>query len=201
LANNDQNEKSIANLLDKLANLSENEINEGEFVLLTNQLLDLEEYVLYSLTKTLVQKYRNTGILKSYKISELQEYFEWEKTQLNYYLNQAIKQNILLYAKRKYSLNLDNILVKRVWNYYFTITKNESLSSTEMIEITSIMKRKRLIEIQMRSLNKLKENDDQIHNNSDFTHLINEIRKIMSDSYDPKDDLVNLCNEILPKLI
>jgi len=198
LTNKNKDKKSIVNLLDELINLSNEEMHYKKFVLLTNQLWQIEEYTIYSIIKLFVIKYRRTGILKPYKKSELQKCFEWEQTQFNHYLQQAVRHNVLHNNKRKYSLNLDNILVKRIWNFYFKTAKFDGISSTEMIEITSIMKKKQLLEKQIQSLKMFKENKNQIQNNPDFTDFINEIRSI---DCDPKDPLLDLCEKKLQNLV
>ncbi|HUU79423.1 MAG TPA: hypothetical protein VMX55_13840 [candidate division Zixibacteria bacterium] len=92
-------EESIEYLLNKLLNLSKKELQEGHLSFLINQLLLFEEYAIYSMIKLLTLKYRRIGILKGYTISELQPFFKWERTQLNYYLKKATKQNVLFYNK------------------------------------------------------------------------------------------------------
>lgn len=198
MTNKNKDKKSIVNLLDELINLSNEEMYCEKFVLLTNQLWQAEEYTIYSIIKLFVIKYRRTGILKPYKKSELQNCFEWEQTQLNHYLQQAVRHNVLHNNKRKYSLNLENVLVKRVWNFYFKAANFDHISSTEMVEITSIMKKKQFLEKQKQSLNVFKENENQLQNSADFTDFINEIRSI---DCDPKDPLLDLCDKKLQNLI
>ncbi|MHA1186785.1 MAG: hypothetical protein ACTSXA_11120 [Candidatus Heimdallarchaeota archaeon] len=198
MTNTNKDKKSIVNLLDELINLSNEEMHYEKLVLLTNQLWRAGEHTIYSIIKLFVKKYRRTGILKPYKKSELQDCFELEQTQFNHYLQQAVRHNVLHNNKRKYSLNLENILVKRIWSFYFKTANFEGLSSTEMIDITSIMKKTHYFEKQIQSLIMYKDNNNQIQNSPDFTDFINEIRSI---DCDPKDPLLDLCEKKLQNFV
>ena len=194
-------EKSIVNILENISSLSKKEVCEGKFTTLTTKLAQMNEYAIYLLIKSFVLKYRKMGILKSYKLSELLTSFKWKKTQLNYNLKQAVKQNVLFYNKRKYSLNLDNILVKRVWNFYFTFTKDIGFTSTNMIEIASMLTKKKKLEKQILLLSKYKEEKTQSQNNIGLKKFVNEVQTIMYDGCDPKDNLILLCWEKLHKVL
>ncbi|HUU79426.1 MAG TPA: hypothetical protein VMX55_13855 [candidate division Zixibacteria bacterium] len=197
-----KDEKSIAFLLTELINLSSEVIQNGKFTLLTNQLWEEDEYVIYSIIKFLVKKYRSTGILKVYKRKELLYYFKWEETQFDHYLKQAVKYNVLQQTNRKYALNLDHVLVKRVLNFYINTKHNENTNSSEMLEITSIIKKKLLLEIEKEKLELIIGNDDLLQNNSLFIDFIEEIRSVMESSgYDPKDPLLIVCEKKLARLI
>ena len=70
-----------------------------------------------------------------------------------------------------------------------------------MAEITSRLKKKNSLEIQILSLSKHKEDNQQIHNSNNFIDFVNEIQSIMLDGCDPKDALTYLCLVKLPELV
>lgn len=195
-------DKSIQKLLIELVTLTSEDLVNGKFVHLTKQLWEADEYIIYSFIKFLIKNYQRTGILKSYRRTELLGYFKWEETQLDHYLKQAVKQNVLIHAKQKYSLNLENILVKRIWDFYFKTTNLENFTSTEMVDIASFIKKKQTIENEIQALKLFIESENQIRNNKIFTEFVEEIRNIMYESDgDPKDPLLDLCEKKLQKLI
>jgi hypothetical protein len=197
------NEELLTTLLDNLSVLTADELENGRFAEQATQLFAAREHIMYSLIRTFVVDYKRTGVKRAYKIGDLLSFFPWKKTQLDHYLKLALSYNILSYAKFKYALNLENVLVKRVWNYYFTSASIEHLPSTELLEITSIQKKQNILEKQKQELEK--NNNTQIQKTSEFTDFVKEINDIMYDSgYDPKDSLLIFCekklNDVLERL-
>lgn len=187
-------------LLDRLLNLSKEELEECKLAILTNQLLQYNEYDIYSLIGLFIMKYRRIGVLRGYSTNELLPSVKWERTQLNYYLKRATKQNVLICSKTKYFLNIENTLVKRIWDYYFKTIEN--LTTENLIEVSSILKRNNFLEKQINLLNKFKDNyNKKMQDSKSFLDFTNEIHNIILDSYEPQDDLVRLCSEKLQQLI
>jgi hypothetical protein len=198
------NEELLTTLLDNLSVLTADELENGRFAEQATQLFAAREHIMYSLIRTFVVDYKRTGIKRTYKIGDLFPFFPWKKTQLDQYLKLALRYKILSYTKFKYTLNLENGLVKRVWNYYFTSASIEHLPSTELLEITSIQKNQMILEKQKLELEK--SNTIQIRKTSEFNAFVEEINDIMYDSgYDPKDPLLSFCekklNDVLEKLL
>jgi len=197
-------EEQITTLLDSLTILTDEELESGKYAEQANQLFAAREHVMYSLIKTLIVDYKRTGIKRSYKIADLLPFFPWKKTRLDLYLKLALSYNILSYAKFKYALNLENVLVKRVWNFYFTSASIEHLPSTELLEITSIQKKQMILEKQKQEFEK--SNTIPIQKTNEFSDFVEEINDIMYNSgYDPKDPLLSFCeeklNDVLEKLL
>jgi len=201
LTSRNTDENLIITLLDKIVLLTTEEYWNGKFGLLADQLFDAREHVLYSMITFFIINYRQTGILKSYKISELQRHFAWERTQLDHYLQLAKEYIILNYTKGKYTLNLENTLVKRAWNYYFNTTNILNISNSEKVDLTSIMKRNDLLEKQIHALKKDKKNPIQIRNNTDFRAFVSEIRSILEEGHDSRDEIEDLCMKKIPSLV
>ncbi|MHA1188098.1 MAG: hypothetical protein ACTSSK_14720 [Candidatus Heimdallarchaeota archaeon] len=193
---------TIETLLIDLVKLSDEEINNGNFTQVTNHLCHKEEYVIYLLIKYLVQNYRSTGILKSYTRIELLKCFKWKETQLDYYLKYAEKQKVLDYENLKHSLNLDHILVKRVWNFYFNSKYSENLASSDIIELTSLIKMKMILEEEKQTMELHKGSKKELKENIMITEFIEVIRSTLDGmDCDPKDPLVNLCEKSLSELV
>jgi len=201
MTNANENEESLVTLLDKITNMSDDEMQNGSFTSLVDQLIIEEEYVIYSMVKFLVVNYRRTGILKSYRKKDLLDCLKWRKTQLDYYLDQATKQNVLNKTKTKYSLNLENILVQRIWDYYFRSSNFENLSITKMIETTSTMKQRQSLDKEIQAMKLFIESKKYIQDNDDFKAFIEEIRSIMINDCDHKDLLRDLCKKSLSDFI
>jgi len=196
-----ENEESLIILLDKITNLSDDEMQNGPYASLVDQLLAEEEYVIYSLVKFLVVNYRRTGILKSYRKKDLLDCLKWRKTQLDYYLDQATKQNVLNKTKTKFSLNLENILVQRIWNYYFHSTNFENLSITKMIETTSTMKQRQSLDKEIQAMKLLIESKKREQENGDFKAFMEEIHSITNHDCDHKELIRDLCKKSLSDFV
>jgi len=184
-------EKSIAELLREVITLAPKEVQPGRLPSLIDRLCSREEYELYLLIKTLVASIQQTGITKAQGKSELERLFRWKKTQLRYYLQEAVRQKILSYQKRKFSLNQEHPLVKRVWGHYFTANALEHLTNSELANFVVLSLKKQSLEEELkkghRSLDQTTTSDDD-----SLKEFIEEITEILYDDCDVREALISL---------
>ena len=192
--------QNIEELFEKLISFLSQDIQKGKLATIVNRLLFSKEYTLYLIMKTLLIKFRQTGILKSYKKGELLEIFKWKKTQLNHYLQQGVNQNFLLYHERQYSLNLNNTLIKRIWDYQFTPNNVEDYGMSELTAITSLFLKGGTLKEQISQLKKSKLDNNKSSNNI-VKYFIKEINSILTDDSDCKAVLMKFCFEHISLLI
>lgn len=185
-------ENKIVELLEKLASLSPKEVAEGKLKTIIKQLLKEEEYTFYLMMSILLEKFRQTGILRLYKKSELQESFFWERTRLRHYLRKALEQNIFLYKKRKYELNLEHILVKRMMEYQFIVNDPESSPIHKLLDTNSLLLQKRMLEEQLLEQKKIKQAFEADKEDRGINQLVEEMQEIMIDEIDPRDSFITL---------
>ncbi len=100
--------------------------------------------ILHNIKKNSVLQEKITrGHSKKYSLAELLEKMPWEKSTLIKKLQKGTKEGILKHEKRKYLLNKENEIVKRMWNYYNELAYQEKEKREEIRELTQ---RKRRLE-------------------------------------------------------
>ncbi len=102
-----------------------------------------EGEILYQIANEFVKEKITRGHSKKYSLAELLEKMPWEKSTLIKKLQKGTKEGILKHEKRKYSLNKENEIVKRMWNYYNEPAYQEKEKREEIRELTQ---RKRRVE-------------------------------------------------------
>jgi len=83
------------------------------------------------------------GYSKRYSLAELEERLPWKKSRLIEKMQRTVEEEVLKHEKRKYQLNKENELVKRIWNYYNEPNYQEK-EKTE--EIRTMIQKKRTLE-------------------------------------------------------
>ena len=97
----------------------------------------------YQITQILIKEKMERGYTKKYSLTELQKKLPWKKSRLIEKLQRVVEIGILKHEKRKYLLNKENELVKRIWNYY----NEPSYQEKEKIEeIRKLIQRKKELE-------------------------------------------------------
>jgi len=72
----------------------------------------------YQIIMLIVKEKMERGYTKNYTLTELQEKLPWKKSRSIKKLQNVVKEGVLKHQKRKYALDKENELVKRIWNYY-----------------------------------------------------------------------------------
>ncbi|MGC9778034.1 MAG: hypothetical protein HZR80_02195 [Candidatus Heimdallarchaeota archaeon] len=118
--------------------------------------------------------------------------FPLKRSQLAVYLHKAIKAKIVRYKKQKYSLNLNHILVQRLWNYFIS-TKNKHVGTSKIIirNIPVIQKQNELKK-QLEHLNLNLEKGHRQLQKRDLKEFCDDLFSILSSCND-KDSIIDLC--------
>ncbi len=89
------------------------------------KIVENEAEVNYQIIMMLVKEKMERGYTKEYTLKEMREKLPWKKSRLIEKMQKAIEEGVLKHEKRKYKLNKENELVKRIWNYYNETRYNE----------------------------------------------------------------------------
>ncbi len=95
----------------------------------------------YQIIVMLTKERMERGYTKKYSLRELKEKLPWEKSSAIERLQRTVEEGVLKHEKRRYQLNTENKLVKRVWNYY-----NEPNYREKVEEIRELILWKRKLE-------------------------------------------------------
>ena len=74
--------------------------------------------VIYQLIVMLIKERMDRGYSKRYSLAEIQERLPWKKSRIIDKLQKTVEEGVMKHKKRKYQLNKENELVKKIWNYY-----------------------------------------------------------------------------------
>ena len=136
---------TIIKELQKLAGLTGDSPRE----LIAEQIRRIEKEggeIVYQIIQILIKEKMERGYTKKYSLAELQKKFPWKKSRLIEKLQKVVEEGVLKHEKRKYLLNKENELVKRIWNYYNEPSYPEK---EKMDEIRELIQRKKKLEIEL----------------------------------------------------
>jgi len=202
MTHENKEEKSVAELLKEVISLTPKEVQAGRLPSLIDRLCSREEYELYLLVKTLVASIQQTGIIKPQGKGELERLFRWKKTRLWYYLQEAVRQKILLYQKRKFSLNQEHPLVQRVWGHYFTANALEHLTNIELVNFVALSLKKQSLEEEVRKAHKSLDHTTTSGSKDDsLKGFIEEVTEILYGDCDIREELISLSMKKVSTLI
>lgn len=68
----------------------------------------------YRIAKYLLEQFLDSGKIETFSRKDFLMFLPWQKSQLTERLQGMVKEGLLLFEKRKYSLNIDNPFVNRV---------------------------------------------------------------------------------------
>ena len=115
--------------------------------------------IIYYIIQLLLKEKMEKGFTKRYSLAELQKMFPWKKSRTIEIMQEVVEKGVLKHEKRKYLLNKENKLVKRIWNYY----NEPSYQEKEKIEdIRKLIHKKKKLEFELekeekKSIRKYKE--------------------------------------------
>ncbi len=140
--------------LQKLAKLTEESAKETVAEQI-KRIGEKEGEVVYQIIIMLTKERMERGHSKRYSLAELQKRLPWEKSRLIQKMQRIVTDEVLIHEKRKYQLNKENGLVKRIWNYYNEPNYQEK-EKTEEIRILMQKKRKLVKELEKEEKKKRK---------------------------------------------
>jgi len=175
-------------LWDRFEEVNSEEANEGRLIDIINSILDEKALFLLDFICFFLEKYHSIGNLRAYSKQEIKENFPWKKSQLQFLLRKAINQKIVIYYQRKYLLNIENSLVKRLWSFYFALENRRNKIKDLDANFRLVNENRKLreeIALIQSELNK--NNNTKLGIN--LEKISNEISSTLSDSFDPKETL------------
>jgi len=134
-------------------------------------LLTQKEYFIYKLICFYLDDYKRTGILVDRSRKEIQGYFNLKKSQISILISKACKHGIIINLRRKYKLNLDCILVQRLWLYYFSTRDNFTQIPNETL---SLLNEQKKLKNKLEKLEKIEKEITSI-NKTRFDEFIDDI--------------------------
>ncbi len=158
-------------------------------------------FFMYDIICLLLEKYHNTGILRSFSKQELLNAFPWKRTQLSIYLQMAINQEILLNHYRKYLLNIKNPLVRRMWDYFFTPIDLRKKMLYDLEKTTKLIENKNILENEILILKKKNKKCYKSIDINDLKNYKSEINIILSDVGFDNESLLKLCKKNITLLL
>ncbi|MBY8992904.1 MAG: hypothetical protein KGD59_00010 [Candidatus Heimdallarchaeota archaeon] len=97
-----------------MINLEEkNELNL-EIYEIIRELGERDLIVNYRIVKYLLEQFLDSGKVETFGRKDFLKFLPWQKSQLTERLQGMVEEGLLLFEKRKYSLNIDNPFVNRV---------------------------------------------------------------------------------------
>jgi len=108
---------SLAEELRRLAKTTKEKSREGLAEQIRN-IVENEGEASYQIIMLIVKEKMERGYTKNYTLTELQEKLPWKKSRSIEKLQNVVGEGVLKHEKRRYALNKENELVKRIWNYY-----------------------------------------------------------------------------------
>ena len=91
--------------------------------------------LIYQIIILLTKENMEKGYAKEYTLKELQRKLPWKKSTAILRLQEVVEEGVLTHKKRRYKLNKENVLVKRIWNYYHKTTKQEKEKWKKILQL------------------------------------------------------------------
>jgi len=192
---------NLIELWDIFDEISCEEALEGQLTDIIYSFLKEKTLFIFDLICYILEKYHNIGNLRSYSKQELIDIFPWQKSQLQILLRKAVNQKVVISQKRKYSLNLEHPLVKRLWNYYFTYEGQIVHPQDNFMKTTCQFNEKSELEKEINLLRKKIDECNKSITEGDLLEFKKEIQFILNDVGVEKISIMKLCKKEISLLI
>ena len=169
--------------LEKLARLSKDS-SKKEVAEQIRRIGEEEGEVIYQIIIMLTKEKIERGYTKKYSLAELQKKMPWKKSRLIEKLQEAVTEKVLKHEKRKYLINKENDLVKRIWNYYNEPNYKEKEKITE---IRNLIQRKRKLEKELEKEERINGRKYRKATKKEEKELIKEIIEELEEGLDPRE--------------
>ncbi|MHA1364952.1 MAG: hypothetical protein ACTSP5_00880 [Candidatus Heimdallarchaeota archaeon] len=151
----------------------------------------------YQIIMLLTKEKMERGYTKGYTLNELQKKLPWEKSTTIKRLQEVVDQEVLRHEKRKYKLNKENEIVKRIWNYYHETSYQEKEKMKKLLLLTQKKNEleRRLAEQKVADgiYKKLTKKEEE--------EFAKEIKNEARDEYEPKERVMEYLMEIKDKVL
>ena len=152
----------------------------------------------YQIAHLLVKEKMERGYTKKYSLAELQEKLPWKKSRLIEKLQEVVNEGIIKHEKRRYQLNKENKLVKRIWNYYNEPGNKEKGKADE---IRKLIQRKKEKEKEIETRNNKEKIKYKELTKKEKEEYIQKIKDILEDVMDPIDHTKEFLEKNLVKTL
>ena len=179
----------LLELWDNFEEINSEEAKEGRLTDIINIILEEKALFLLDLICFFLEKYHTIGNLKAYSKQEIKEEFPWNRSQLQFLLRKAINQKIVIYHHRRYLLNVENSLVKRLWNYFFA---PEALGNRirELDTNFKLINENKKLGEEISLMQHELQNDNDSTMNNEIMGVKNGIFEILTDKIDHREALI-----------
>ncbi|MHA1366589.1 MAG: hypothetical protein ACTSP5_09300 [Candidatus Heimdallarchaeota archaeon] len=140
--------------------------------------------ITYQIIMLLTKEKMERGYTKKYTLKEIQGKLPWKKSTAILRLQEVVNEGVLIHEKKRYKLNKENELVKRIWNYYHEMNQQEK---EKMKKILLLTQRKNELETRIAE-QKVKEGKYKKLTKKEDEEFQNEIMNELEVD-DPKEDL------------
>lgn len=89
----------------------------------------------YQIIMLLTKEKMERGYTKGYTLKELLDKLPWKKSTSIERLQDVVNVGVLIHVKRRYKLNKENELVKRIWNYYHETNQQEKDKMRKILQL------------------------------------------------------------------
>lgn len=169
--------------LQKLAKLTI-ESSKEEVAEQIRKIGEKNEEVIYQIIMLLTKEKMERGYTKRYSLAELQKKLPWKKSRLIEKLQEIVTEKVLKHEKRKYLLNNENELVKRIWNYY----NEPNYQNKEKIdELRNLIQRKKKLEKELEKKERNNGGKYREATKKEEKELRKEIEEELEEGLDPKE--------------
>lgn len=140
--------------------------------------------VIYQIIILLTKEKMERGYTKRYSLAELQKKLPWKRSRLIEKLQEKVTEKVLKHEKRKYLLNNENELVKRIWNYY----NEPNYQKKEKIEeLRNLIQRKRKLEKELEKKERNNWGKYREATKKEKKELRKEIEEELEEGLDPRE--------------
>lgn len=187
---------TLVKVLRKLASTTK-EKSAGKIAEQIRKIVEKKGEISYQIIILLTKEKMERGYTKDYTLKELQEKLPWKKSTTIERLQEEVEKGVLKHEKRRYKLNKENELVKRIWNYYHEIEHKEK---EKMRKVWGKIQIKNELEQQMVEQKKEDEKYQKLTRKEE-EEFVKEIKRNREDMYDPKEMLEEYLKKNKEKVI
>jgi len=189
-----KSEKGKMTLKEELSKLATTKMGESTIRIAEQirKIVESKGEISYQIIMLLTKEKMERGYTKGYTLNELQKKLPWEKSTTIKRLQEVVDQEVLRHEKRKYKLNKENEIVKRIWNYYHETSYQEKEKMKKLLLLTQKKNEleRRLAEQKV---------DDGIYKKltkKEEEEFAKEIKNEARDEYEPKERVMEYLMEI-----
>jgi len=194
-----KSEKGKMTLKEELSKLATTKMGESTIRIAEQirKIVESKGEISYQIIMLLTKEKMERGYTKGYTLNELQKKLPWEKSTTIKRLQEVVDQEVLRHEKRKYKLNKENEIVKRIWNYYHETSYQEKEKMKKLLLLTQKKNEleRRLAEQKVADgiYKKLTKKEEE--------EFAKEIKNEARDEYEPKERVMEYLMEIKDKVL